>query len=72
MKNIITLFAAGLILFFLYVITSNDALAKKRDVSIALTYENQINNNAFQDVLGINLEFFIYDNISLNYNYSIS
>jgi len=64
-------------LFVLWIIivgTSNSSLLLADDskFSVALSYENYIYNNTPQDVIGINLEYYLSENISLNYNYNFS
>jgi hypothetical protein len=46
--------------------------AEDNKFSVALSYEKHIYDNHPQNVLGINLEYFLSDNISLNYNYNFS
>jgi len=61
-----------LAIFLLFVMLGEIILAKDNKFSLAISYENHIQDNTPIDVVGLNFEYFLTDRISLNYNYNFS
>jgi hypothetical protein len=58
--------------FLVFIITANLLNGEDRKISLAVSYQNIIQDNIPIDVLGVNYEIFVTDKISLNYSFDFS